>query len=89
MLTSEGWTFQGNHVVAVGLPALKRSIKVEALSRSAKALLPPHECGGSHHESRSFPVVTQTLVFGILLGCRARAVAGSICACVHGLVGFL
>jgi hypothetical protein len=43
------------------LPALKRMIKVEALSRSAEALLPPHECGGSHHESRSFPVLTQTL----------------------------
>jgi hypothetical protein len=45
MLTSEGWTFQGNHVVAVGLPALKRSIKVEALSRSAKALLPRINAG--------------------------------------------
>jgi hypothetical protein len=32
------------------LPALKRRIKVEALFRSAEALLPPHECGGSHHE---------------------------------------
>jgi hypothetical protein len=24
-------------------------IDVETLSRSAEALLPPHECGGSHH----------------------------------------
>jgi hypothetical protein len=32
----------------------KRVIRVEALSRSAKALLPPHKCGGSHHEFRSF-----------------------------------
>jgi hypothetical protein len=40
------------------LPALKRMIKVEALSQSAEALLPPHECGGFHHESRSFPVLT-------------------------------
>jgi hypothetical protein len=29
------------------LPALKRMIQVEALLRSAKALLPPHKCGGS------------------------------------------
>jgi hypothetical protein len=43
------------------LPALKRRIKVEALSRSAEALLPPHKCGGSHHQSRGFPVVTQGL----------------------------
>jgi hypothetical protein len=26
-------------------PALKRIIRVEILSRSAEALLPPHECG--------------------------------------------
>jgi hypothetical protein len=45
MLTSEGWTFQGNHIVAVGWPALKRRIKVEALSRSAKALLPRMNAG--------------------------------------------
>jgi hypothetical protein len=30
------------------LPALKRVIRIETLSQSAKALLPPHECGGSH-----------------------------------------
>ena len=41
------------------LSAIKRMIKVEALSRSAEALLPPHECGSSHHESRGFPVLTQ------------------------------
>jgi len=35
-------------------------IKVETLSRSAEALLPPHECGGFHHESAGFPVLTQT-----------------------------
>src|SRR5271154_2472872 len=34
------------------LPALKRRIKVETLSRSAEALLPPHECGGSHRGHR-------------------------------------
>jgi hypothetical protein len=33
----------------LALPALKRMIKVETLSRSAKALLPPHKCGGCHH----------------------------------------
>jgi hypothetical protein len=32
---------------ALALPALKRAIRVETLSRSAKALLPPHKCGGS------------------------------------------
>jgi hypothetical protein len=30
-------------------PALKRVMRVETPSRSAKALLPPHKCGGSHH----------------------------------------
>ena len=45
----------------LALPALKRVIKVEILSRSAEALLPPHECGGSHHESHNFPVLTQAL----------------------------
>ena len=39
---------------ALALPALKRVIRVETLLRSAQALLPPHECGGSHHEFRSF-----------------------------------
>ncbi len=34
--------------VALALPALKRMIGVETLSQSAKALLPPHKCGGSH-----------------------------------------
>ena len=28
----------------------KRVIRVETLSRSAKALLPPHKCGGSHNQ---------------------------------------
>ena len=28
-------------------PELKRVIRVETLSRSAKALLPPHKCGAS------------------------------------------
>jgi hypothetical protein len=31
---------------ALALPALKRMIRVESLSQSAKALLPPHKCGG-------------------------------------------
>ena len=31
-------------------PALKRVIRIETFSRSAKALLPPHKCGGSHHQ---------------------------------------
>jgi hypothetical protein len=31
-------------------PALKRVIRVETLSQSAKALVPPHKCGGSHLE---------------------------------------
>jgi hypothetical protein len=35
-------------VFLFGLPALKRTIRVETLSRSAEALLPPHKCGGSH-----------------------------------------
>ena len=35
---------------ALALPALKRVIRVETLSQSAKALLPPHKCGGSHHQ---------------------------------------
>ena len=30
-------------------PALKRIIGIEVFHRSAEALLPPHECGGSHH----------------------------------------
>jgi hypothetical protein len=33
---------------ALALPALKRVIRVETPSRSAKALVPPHKCGGSH-----------------------------------------
>jgi hypothetical protein len=41
--------------VGAVLPALKRMIRVEALFRSAEALLPPHECGGSHHESSGAP----------------------------------
>ena len=45
---------------ALPSPALKRMIKVATLSRSAEALLPPHECGGFHHESAGFPVLTQT-----------------------------
>jgi hypothetical protein len=31
----------------LALPALKRVIRVETLSQSAKALFPPHKCGGS------------------------------------------
>jgi len=38
-------------------PALKRAIRVESLSRSAKALLPPHKCGGSHDQSAGVSVV--------------------------------
>jgi hypothetical protein len=45
----------------LAVPALKRMIKVETLSRSAQALLPPHKCGGSHHESHGFLVRTHTL----------------------------
>jgi hypothetical protein len=33
------------------MPALKRMIGVDTLFRSAQALLPPHECGGSHHDT--------------------------------------
>ncbi len=39
---------QRSGLLAVPLPALKRMIKIEVLSRSAEALLPPHKCGGSH-----------------------------------------
>jgi hypothetical protein len=35
---------------ALALPALKRVMRVESLSQSAKALLPPHKCGGSRHQ---------------------------------------
>jgi len=38
----------GAALEALALPALKRVMRVETLSRSAKALLPPHKCGGSH-----------------------------------------
>jgi hypothetical protein len=41
---SENWKAAG----LVASPALKRMIRVETLFRSAEALLPPHECGGSH-----------------------------------------
>jgi hypothetical protein len=39
-------------LMPLALPALKRVIRVETLSRSAKALLPPHKCGGSHLQAR-------------------------------------
>jgi hypothetical protein len=32
------------------LASAKAHDGVESVSRSAEALLPPHECGGSHHE---------------------------------------
>jgi hypothetical protein len=37
----------GSHE-ALALPALKRVIRAGSLSQSAKALLPPRKCGGSH-----------------------------------------
>ena len=46
---------------APGIARAKSMIKVETLSQSAQALLPPHECGGFHYESAGFPVLTQTL----------------------------
>jgi hypothetical protein len=36
------------------LPALKRVIRVETLSQSAEALLPPHKCGGFHDSNKVF-----------------------------------
>jgi hypothetical protein len=53
--------FSRRGFTALALPALKRMIKVTTLSRRAKALLPPHKCGGFHHESHGFPALTQTL----------------------------
>jgi hypothetical protein len=35
---------------ALALPALKRVIRVEAFSQSAKALLSAHKCGRLHHQ---------------------------------------
>jgi hypothetical protein len=43
------FSHSGTHE-SLALPALKRVIRVETLSQSAKALLPPHKCGGSHHQ---------------------------------------
>jgi hypothetical protein len=34
-----------------GIASAKAHDRVETVSRSAEALLPPHKCGGSHHES--------------------------------------
>ena len=53
---------------ALTLPALKRVIRVEALSRTAKALLPPHKCGGFHsilnrQRSCSRYLIWQTISF--------------------------
>ena len=48
---------------ALALPALKRVIRVETLSRSAKALLPPHKCGGSHHRFGQDCALTQRPAF--------------------------
>ena len=52
------------HVVS---PALKRTGRVETVSRSAKALLPPHKCGGCHHPSLGLAVLTQTLKPGCFI----------------------
>ncbi len=42
----EGWTFQGNHIVAVGLPASSSAgSKSRLFSRSAEALLPRMNAG--------------------------------------------
>ena len=35
------------------MPALKRVIRAETLSRSAKVLPPPHKCGGSDHSRQN------------------------------------
>ena len=56
----------------LALPALKREITVKALSQSAKALLPPHPCGGSHHIPPTFSCL---LCFGRRLGRAARRVS--------------
>ena len=53
-------------------PALKRMINVDPLSRSAQALVPPHKCGGFHHESHGFPVLTQGLKPSRLQSSAAR-----------------
>ena len=55
---STGGLRQATTNEALAFPALKRVIRVETLSQSAKALLPPHKCGGSHH-SASVPFVTR------------------------------
>ena len=47
------WISHAGTNEALALPALKRVIRVETLSRSSKALLPPHKCGGSHHQFRT------------------------------------
>jgi hypothetical protein len=65
----------------------KRVIRVEALSQSAKALFPPHKCGGSHHllgqcdPGRTSPAgrLSVTLVqISLLVGNRSRGKAGSL-----------
>src|ERR1700722_3428276 len=35
----------------------KRMTRAEIFSRSAKALLPPHKCGGSHRETNREPIL--------------------------------
>ena len=47
---SERWDLRGEplHKVAKNSPALKRVLPCRGIFRSAKALLPPHECEGSH-----------------------------------------
>ena len=70
---------------ALALPALKRVMRVETLSRSAKALLPPHKCGApsfetNRSESSSSCIRSSTLrkrCFGkrrvaFVVGCRTE-----------------
>ena len=47
---------------ALALPALKRVIRVETLSQSAKALFPPHKCGGSHRSQQELESVTRVIL---------------------------
>jgi hypothetical protein len=53
-------------------PALKRVIRVETLSQSAKALLPPHKCGGSH-QVKTTPAVRETTLSAARVGAYINA----------------
>ncbi len=66
---------------ALASPALKRVIRVETLSRNAKALLPPHKCGGSHHQ---FGQVWLRIAEDAVLGDAAAVHTGSLSVGGHG-----